>query len=323
MKIPLHRLIWFLLVGLLVVTLIAACNRTINTNTTSQQPEDCRIVQHVMGETCIPRNPQRVITLRPDTFVNSWVLGVKPIASADEIGAPLPNYLEGKVEQVESVGSYDAPELEKILRLKPDLILSNSYMEGIYEQLSRIAPTVVLNYPWPPLGWKKQLEELAQILDKEEVGKQLMNEYWQRIEYLQQALGDRRQNLKVSVVDAFYDSLTFTIYGEKHYSGTVLSDVGLQRPSAQQGGFFYIENISEEKISDIDGDILFLFAWELENDKEALEKFQQNPLWQQLSAVQHNQVYFVGEHWHEADVFAINAILDDLEKYLINTPKVS
>jgi ABC-type Fe3+-hydroxamate transport system substrate-binding protein len=82
--------------------------------------------------------------------------------------------------------------LEKILRLKPDLILSNSYMKDIYEQLSQIAPTVVLNYPWPPLGWKKQLEELAQILGKENISQQFMDNYWQRIEKLKQALGERR-----------------------------------------------------------------------------------------------------------------------------------
>lgn len=320
MKISLRRLIYFLLLGLLTVILIAACNRAIDTQTTNQQPvEDCRVVQHTMGEVCIPRNPQRVITLRPDTFVNSWVLGVKPIASADEIGAPLPKYLEGKVEQVESVGSYDAPELEKILRLKPDLILSNSYMEGIYEQLSRIAPTVVLNYPWPPPGWKKQLEELAQVLGKEEINQQLMNDYQQRIEQFKQSLGESRHTLKISVADVTGES-QFTAYGEKHYSGIVLKDAGLQRPQSQTGDFFYIENISEETISDIDGDVLFLVTLGFEDNKTKLENLKQRLLWQQLNVVQRDRVYFVGEHWHEADIYAINAVLDDLFKYLANAP---
>ena len=34
-----------------------------------------------------------------------------------------------------------------------------------------------------------------------------------------------------------------------------------------------------------------------------------------------NRVYFVDGYWHEAaGILTINAILDDLEKYLVNTP---
>lgn len=276
-------------------------------------------MQHVMGSTCIPRNPQRVVTLKVDTLANSLALGVRPIASTHATGFSMPNYLQGKVNQIESVGDIDSPNIERILRLKPDLILSNSYVEGIYDQLSHIAPTVVLNYPWPPLGWKKQLEELAHILNKEDVSEQLMNEYWQRIEQLQKALGDRRYILKISISNVIGKN-QFTAYGEKHYSGMILKDIGLQRPESQMGDFFYIGNISPETISDIDGDVLFLLPLEFDGDKTNLENLKQNSLWQQLDVVQRDRVYFVGEHWHEADIFAINAVLDDLFKYLVNTP---
>ncbi|RUR85903.1 ABC transporter substrate-binding protein [Chlorogloeopsis fritschii PCC 9212] len=109
-------------------------------------------------------------------------------------------------------------------------------------------------------------------------------------------------------------------YGEKHPSGSVLKDIGLQRPKSQRGDFFYIENISKETISDIDGDILFFASWEREDDKKTLEKLKQSSLWSKLKVIQRNQVYFVGSHWHQSDIFAINAILDDLERYLVNTP---
>jgi iron complex transport system substrate-binding protein len=71
-------------------------------------------------------------------------------------------------------------------------------------------------------------------------------------------------------------------YGERHYSGPVLKDIGLQRPKSQRGDFFYIENISKEKISNIDGDVLFFVSWERKDDKKTLEKLKQSPLWTQL-----------------------------------------
>jgi iron complex transport system substrate-binding protein len=322
MKISPYRLFCFLLLGLLAVTLIAACNTVSDTNTANHKPqiENCRVVQHVLGETCIPQNPKRVVTLREDTFIDGLKLGVPSIATVSVPGFSFPKYLEGKVNKVESVGGYGSPNLEKILYLQPDLILADSYYsENLYDQLSQIAPTVVLNVPFPPPPWEDQLKDLAQILGKEEAGEQLIDEYWQRVEKLKQALGDRRYDLKVSIANTSSESGIWS-YGENHPSGEILKDIGLQRPESQRGDFFYIENISQEKISAIDGDVLFFVSWEREDDKKTLEKLERSPLWAQLNVVQRDQVHLVGRHWHNSDILAINAILDDLFKYLVNTP---
>ncbi|AFZ30781.1 periplasmic binding protein [Gloeocapsa sp. PCC 7428] len=321
MRISVRRFVYWLVLGILTATILIACNSVNTTRVTNNQPqaENCRIVKHTMGETCVPRNPQRIIVLREDTLANSLALGVKPIASVFASDLPLPSYLQGKIDGIESVGGYEAPSIEKMLQLKPDLILGNFYYsKTIYNQLSQIAPTVILNIPYPPPSWKEQLEELAQVLGKEDVSQKLINDYWQRIEKLKQALGNRH-SLVVSVASTS-SQYGIWAYGQQHFSGTVLNDVGLQRPPAQQGDFFYVENISEEKIADIDGDVLFFLTWEPENDKKALEKLKQRPLWRQLEVVQRNQVYFVGTHWHDAAYFAINMIVDDLFKYLVNTP---
>ncbi|HIK06881.1 MAG TPA: iron-siderophore ABC transporter substrate-binding protein [Trichormus sp. M33_DOE_039] len=320
-RISWHHFKYLLLLGVLIVILVSACKTNHDSNITSyKQPvENCRTVQHIMGSTCIPRNPKRVVTL--DSFENTWALGIRPIASTIVPGFPMPKYLQGKVERVESVGSYNNPNLEKILRLKPDLIIYDSYnvsqSPAIYKQLSYIAPTVVLNTPFPPPPWIDTFKELAKVLDKEEVSKQLIDKYWQRVEKIKQALGDRRNTLQVSIANTASESGIWS-YGEKHFSGSVLKDVGLQRPKSQRGDLFYIENISKEKMSDIDGDVLFFVSWEREDDKKTLNKLKQSPLWSKLKVLQKNKVYFVGMHWHSPDIFAINAILDDLEKYLVN-----
>jgi iron complex transport system substrate-binding protein len=55
-------------------------------------------------------------------------------------------------------------------------------------------------------------------------------------------LGGRRKNLEISIANTSSEYGIWS-YGEKHFSGTVLKDVGLQRPKSQRGDFFYIENI--------------------------------------------------------------------------------
>jgi iron complex transport system substrate-binding protein len=331
MKISLRRFAYLVCLGIVMVTLISTCNAIGDRSLTRSKPmvENCRFVKHVMGETCIPRHPQRVVVLDLDTSANSLALGIKPIASVYlELANPIPNYLQDKFDGIELVGGLDAPNLEKILQLKPDLILANSYYsKGIYKQLSHIAPTVVLNIPYPPPSWKQQLKELAQILGKEDASQQLMNEYWQRVEKLKKILDvdaaspkeNRRHTLKISVASTS-SQYGIWAYGEKHFSGTVLKDLGLQRPRSQTGDYFYVENLSEETISEIDGDVLFFLTWDDKDDKKTLEKLQQRPLWRQLNVVQRDRVYFVGQHWHSSDIFAVHAMLDDLFKYLGETP---
>ncbi len=237
MRISLRRLINLLLLGVLTFTLTSACSRNINHSVTSpkQPTQDCRVVQHMMGKTCIPRNPQLVATLWMGTFRSALALGIKPITTAWYAGDPFPEHLQGKADEVENIGF--EPNLEKILLLKPDLILSTTRLQNIYAQLSNIAPTVVLDNPAPPPPWQKHLEDVAKILDKEQESRQLINNYWQRIEQLKQALGDRRRQMQVSVatVDQSYGIYT---YGKKHPTGAVLDDIGLQRPPAQKGIIF-------------------------------------------------------------------------------------
>jgi iron complex transport system substrate-binding protein len=315
----------FYLFSLVMMLSMGGCNsKNLDNNSSSpaqSSEKNCRVISHESGETCIPNNFKRVIILHPDDLVNSIALGVIPIAKTEITGFPTPKYLEGKLPELESVGGFDAPNLEKILQLKPDLIISHSRLKQIYDKLSHIAPTVTINndFPPPPFFWKERLNTLAVILNKEEKSNQLMDDYGKRVNEIKEKLGDSVNSMEVSVANTSSEYGIWA-YGESHYSGSVLSDIGLKRPPSQRGDFFYIENISLEKISDIDGDVLFFVSWEREDDKTTLDKLKQNPLWNQLNVVQLDRVHLVGTHWHSSDIFAINAILDDIEKHLVNTP---
>lgn len=324
MKIPLRHLTYLLLLGVLTFTLALACSLNIKHSiTSSKQPtENCRKVQHEMGETCIPLNPQRVITLSITILGNTLALDIKPFASSYVTSEPLPEYLRDRADGIESVGDLGEPNLEKILLFKPDLILAHSRLQNIYQQLSYIAPTVILKFPAPPPPWKQQFTELVNVLDREETGKRLMSKYYQRIEKLKEALGDRRHKLQVSLVGIYQDT-KIVPYGESYPAGTVIKDIGLQRPSGQRGDFYYTNSISEEQLSNIDADVLFFLVRRQKggNESNFLEKLQQKPLWRQLKVFQKNQVYFVdGGTWGGFDILAMNAVIDDLFKYLVNTP---
>jgi iron complex transport system substrate-binding protein len=315
-----RRLISLLLKVFLTLTIISACGGNLDYPAAKlKQPiENCRKVQHSLGKICVPLNPQRVITLWPAPFANALALGIKPIATTYDTSQDFPEYLRGQASGIELIGDISTPNLEKILRLKPDLILANPWLTNIYEQLSYIAPTYI---PPKELSFEKQLLELANVLGKEELGDHLIKDYWQKITEIKQTLGvsiasprdNSHHQIQVSVARMLPTGIY--AYGNQSNIARILRDIGLQRPPSQRGDFYTLDNISLERLSDIDGDVLFLL-----NQGGVSEEIIQKPLWKQLKAVQQNQVYFVGYHWHFLDILAVNAIIDDLFKYLVNTP---
>jgi iron complex transport system substrate-binding protein len=58
------------------------------------------------------------------------------------------------------------------------------------------------------------------------------------------------------------------------------------------------------------------------NDKHNLSILKNKPLWKKLKAVQQNHIYSVeSTNWESSrNILAANTVIDDLFKYLVNTP---
>jgi iron complex transport system substrate-binding protein len=279
-----------------------------------------------MGQTCVPHHPQRIVSISQFTLGNALTLDVKPIASTMYLAADVskdylfPKYLKNRTAGIKPVGSQLQPNLEKILLLKPDLIVGWEPVKEIYPLLSKIAPTVLGDWQNLQKSWQEHLNFVAQILGKEEVAQAAWNHYYQRIKELKIALGSRYQNQEIAVAYIGKDGIIS--YVKNSFDGWILNDVGLQRPKAQDvnSNFGRIENISAENLDQIDGDILFVMTGDI-NKRELLKTIQAKPLWQKLRAVQQNHVYFVDDTtWLGGTLLAAEAVIDDLFKYLVNIP---
>ncbi|QYO68662.1 response regulator [Leptolyngbya sp. 7M] len=139
-----------------------------------------------MGETCISLNPQRILTL--DSFVLGDVLALldtKPIATVINREQNL-LYLKEAAEGIQVIPRVNSQlNLEKVLLLNPDLIVGLSiYPQSVYQQLSKIAPTIFV--PWREISydWKQRFKDVAVMLDKTEVANRYMADYQRRVEAL-------------------------------------------------------------------------------------------------------------------------------------------
>lgn len=277
-----------------------------------------RTIEHAMGATQVPDNPERVVVLDTGELDSAIALGVVPVGA---VRAPVEDgfldYLQDETATAgtELVGTIEEPNLEAIARLNPDLILSSVLRhEDLYDELSAIAPTVFTETVG--VVWKENLQVHAEALDRSVEGERLLADYEQRASALGAALREAHGDPPtISVVRFLPDSIR--LYQKASFIGTVLEDVGLPRPPAQDVDDFAAE-ISLEHIPDMDGDVIFTTVYGPAEDTQQQEATDLS-LWQDLDAVRQGAVHSVpDDYWMLGiGVGAANLVLDDLETTLL------
>jgi iron complex transport system substrate-binding protein len=129
-------------------------------------------------------------------------------------------------------------------------------------------------------------------------------------------MGDKLTQTKVSIVRVFNDR--YRLYTNNSFSGIILKDAGLTRPTAQNTNDKFLEYTSLEQINNFDGDIIFLSRYGKSDDK--YKELTTNPLWLQLNAVKQNKVFEVNDDiWMVAlGITGANLVVDDLYKYFLS-----
>ncbi|GAB6936335.1 iron-siderophore ABC transporter substrate-binding protein [Calditerricola yamamurae] len=277
------------------------------------------VVKHAMGETRIPKTPERIVVLTNEATEALLALGIKPVGAVNSwVGDPWYDHIAEEMEGVQPLGKEDQPNLEAIAALKPDLILGTKMRhEKIYPQLSQIAPTV---FSETIRGkWQENFMLWAEAVNRKAEGEKLLAEWDKRIADFRQKAGDKLK-MKVSLV-RFMPGRVRILYKDT-FAGSILDEIGFARPPAQDKNDFAAE-VTKERIPEMDGDILFYYTYETGEGKASqLEKeWTNDPLWQNLSVVKNGKAYKVDDViWNTAGgIKAANLLLDDLYKYVLNT----
>lgn len=281
-----------------------------------------RTIEHGLGETEVPENPERVVAFASAADV-ALAVGVKPIAVDD--AAARSEYLSDRLDGVETVGALGEPNLEKIATLQPDLILGlDVVLEQVYDELSQIAPTVGIELGGASGEWKRYNCGYAEALGEAEEFERVMADYEAKAQDFQEAMGDRLDETEVAIMRASTENLRFDLPGI-FIGDVVYNDAGLSLPSRLAE---YVEEnpdeptaqISREQFSLAEGSDA-LFVWNVsggspEEDRRDIEEVTADPLFRQLEVVQNDRVYAMGDHWFAESVLGADLVLDDLEKYL-------
>ena len=299
---------------------------TTNAEAGAEQPADppaeetqdeTRQVEHAMETTELTGTPKRVVVLTQEGTEALLELGVTPVGAVNSgLGDGWFPHIADQMEGVTELGDESQPNLELILSLQPDLIIGNKIRhEEIYSQLKEIAPTVLS----ADLAgqWKVNFALYSEAVNKQAEGEQAMADYDAHIEEAKTALGDKTQ-LEVSLVRFLPE--TVRIYQKDTFAGTILSDLGVARPESQDVDNF-MEVIEKERIEALDGDVMFFFNADYDEEKGGTKNQQAwmaDPLFANLNVGQNDTAFQVDEViWNlSGGIMSANLLIDQLVEKL-------
>lgn len=281
---------------------------------------ETRTVEHALGTTEVPAEPQRAVALFGPTLSALVAVGAELVGSTGYEPSGdhgWDNYVpEDEQDEFEFVGIQGQSNIESIASLSPDMIMGvSAYEDQNNEQLSEIAPTVLFEWAGTT-SWKEHFDQVVAAAGKEDEGRRFVGEYQDRTGSIQRRLENPGET-EVSFIDWQMDG--FRVYLDNSFAGTILKDVGLSRPASQIAtGEEESDHVdySYEEISEADADVIFVQIYD-EEARGAFADFQSNPLWKNLDAVKRGRVYQVTRVWGSSNYHGADMVLDDIEKYLV------
>ncbi|PZD93739.1 iron-uptake system-binding protein [Paenibacillus sambharensis] len=255
-----------------------------------ETPAGTRTLTFLDQEYSVPAKVERVvITGSLEAMEDALVLGVKPVG-AISIAGKFPAIFEEITGEAESIGEKTEPNFEKILSLKPDVILGSSkFAPEVAEKLAKIGPTIPVSHI--STNWEANLRLLGELTGKEAEAEQILSQYKSDLEAAKVKLADRLSGKKAVAVRVRGGNLF--IYPETvFFNPSLYADLGLTVPEEIKAAKAQ-EVISIEKFSAMNPDYIFIQFSEEENADapKALEDLQDNPIWNSIKAVKDGHVF--------------------------------
>ncbi|GAA3410186.1 iron-siderophore ABC transporter substrate-binding protein [Paenibacillus hodogayensis] len=298
-----HKFVPGFMMALAVLLLLSACSGGNSAAPTAAKPDSSsgtsspaapeakkRTVAHTMGQTEVPAAPARVVALTPHLTDHLITLGIKPVGAVVREAGDFEPYITPQLSGTESVGQSAAPSLEKILQLKPDLILGEEKNHSKpYDALSKMAPTLIFSTKDMEGDWRKVFLDVGEAVGKTDLAKQKLQEFDNKTKVLKDKLAAKMGDQTV-VFFKVTDKDT-RILGNKSPLGKIAYEqLGLKYPAGLADEDNEIK-IALEKLPEINPDHIFLLDINVPDYVDKMNATIQTPLWKSLKAVQNKHMY--------------------------------
>lgn len=261
-----------------------ASNNTTNEDKTT---ENTVTVTDVRGEVEIPANPKRIVDLSGNSDILS-ILGYKVVGTANSDAydyTKFPSYLEETLSGAKILGysMQDTMDVEAVMNLNPDLIVISTVQEKMYDALSEIAPTVMIQLE--ALNWKDDVRALGKVFGKEDVA----NEWIANYESKAKDAGDKikaKYGDDTTYLSFLASGGQFFVFDGAGFGDVLYKDMGLAKPEGMpEQTDISLPVVTYEGLAAIKADYIFAIATD-----EDLAQLEANSIWNNLPAVKNGNV---------------------------------
>lgn len=253
-------------------------------------------VEHALGETTVPVNPEKVVVFDFGVLDSLDKLGI------DVVGIPkasVPSYL-AKYEDAkyENLGSLVEPDFEKVNAVSPDLIIISSRQREAYEEFSKIAPTIYMGVDTTRYmeSFAENARILGNIFDKEDEVEAALAEIQAQVDELKDKISASGKTALVVMANEG----NISVYGPNSRFGLIHDTFGFEPADPNIEVSTHGQSVSFEYLVDKDPDYLFVIDRGMAlGGQPSARTIVENELTANMKAVQNgNVVYLDAEIWY-------------------------
>ncbi|RCX04709.1 Fe(3+) dicitrate ABC transporter substrate-binding protein [Marinomonas foliarum] len=244
-------------------------------------------VEDSKGTFSINYVPQRIVVLE-FSFVDALAaVGVSPVGIADDKDSNrILKEIRDEIGDWASVGTRSQPSLETISSLKPDLIIADiSRHEGVYADLQKIAPTLIL--PSRRATYEENLQATAIIGKAIGKDKEMQARLKKHDEVMAELAAQLPKGKEVQFGVARDDALF--LHTADSYAGGVIRALGLKNANTGRSDDAYRQT-SLEQLLTVNPDYFIVGNYVTPS---IVDKWKSEPLWSILKAAKNNHIYAV------------------------------
>lgn len=288
-------------------------NQTKVSETTDKESESLRepqaeqTIATLKGDVTIPAQPKRIVVA---FFQGDFLaLGIKPVGTTFNDDA----VFEEELKDVTVIDAWGLdPEL--VMSLEPDLIIWNNPEE--YETLSKIAPTVIMDYY--SMDYSQRLTFFGQITGKEEQAQNLIHAFTEKVAESKTKLTEAKKMDKTIILLENQQAGSLRVFGNDYGRGgeLIYNELGFLAPER-----IMTEVINTEGVSfiDLSYELLEKYSADYIFSDENIKELADNQVFNSLSAVKEGRLIETnsGMFWF-SDITSMNAQLDFIVNNILN-----
>jgi len=291
-----------LLILLVVAAIVAGCGSPKNNednakddpaapqDKTRQQESDTyplTVKDQMDRSVTVEREPERIVSLAPSNTEILFALGL-----GDRV-VGVTNYCDypEEAKSKEKIGGFADPNMEKIVSLKPDLVMATEAHQKPVEQLEKLnIPVVVLTSKNIP-DMLDSIEIVGKICGREAESFKIADELRNRIKAVEDKVAEIPQDKRPKVYYEVWPE-PFTTAGPGTFVNDIIEKAGGQN-IADDAKKAYPE-YSQEMIISKNPDIIIFSHHGSSNT--AVEDILKRPGWENIDAVKDKKVFYVDEN---------------------------